>query len=195
MTTKSVIAATMSSAQNVSAHAHQDQPHQLTHLESVSTILFTFACLKVCSLSHQVSHSTIAVLKQRSPISTIAKTGSSLFIKSCIYRCDLFIIAVFAILRFYVLFNSISVISGGWKVDNERLRAMELRLWLRSFRRERGSNSVHWINRTALNPLSCRGSCLENKNSARNGSGISSLSCDVKITLQMHVYLFKVHQN
>ena len=31
-------------------------------------------------------------------------------------------------LRFYVLFNSVSVISGGWEVDNERLCAMELRL-------------------------------------------------------------------
>ena len=31
-------------------------------------------------------------------------------------------------MRFYVLFNSISVISGRWKVDNERLCAMKLRL-------------------------------------------------------------------
>ena len=45
-------------------------------------------------------------------------------------------------LRFYVLLNSISVISGGWEVDNERLRAIELRLWLRRFRLERESNSV-----------------------------------------------------
>ena len=45
-------------------------------------------------------------------------------------------------MRFYVLFNSISVISGQWKVDNERLCAVELRLWLRRFRLERGSNSV-----------------------------------------------------
>ena len=29
-------------------------------------------------------------------------------------------------LRFYVLFHSISVISGRWEVDNERLCAMEL---------------------------------------------------------------------
>ena len=29
-------------------------------------------------------------------------------------------------MRFYVLFNSISVISGRWEVDNERLCAMEL---------------------------------------------------------------------
>ena len=28
-------------------------------------------------------------------------------------------------LRFYVLFNSISVISGRWQVDNERLGTME----------------------------------------------------------------------
>ena len=32
-------------------------------------------------------------------------------------------------LRFYVLFNSISVISGRCLDDNERLCAMELRLW------------------------------------------------------------------
>ena len=44
-------------------------------------------------------------------------------------------------LRFYVLFNSISVISGRWEVDKERLCAMELRLWLR-FRLEQGLNSV-----------------------------------------------------
>ena len=31
-------------------------------------------------------------------------------------------------MRFYVLFNSISVISGRWKVDNGRLCAMKLRL-------------------------------------------------------------------
>ena len=43
-------------------------------------------------------------------------------------------------LRFYVLFNSISVISGRWEVDNERLCAMELRLQLRGFRLERGLN-------------------------------------------------------
>ena len=36
-------------------------------------------------------------------------------------------------LRFYVLFNSISVISGRCLDDNERLCAMELRLQLRRF--------------------------------------------------------------
>ena len=45
-------------------------------------------------------------------------------------------------LRFYVLFNSVSVISGRWEVDNERLYAIELRLRLRRFRLERGSHSV-----------------------------------------------------
>ena len=35
-------------------------------------------------------------------------------------------------LRFYVLFNSISVISGQWADDNERLCAMKPRLQLRS---------------------------------------------------------------
>ena len=45
-------------------------------------------------------------------------------------------------LQFYVLFNSISVILRRWDVDNERLCAMELRLWLRRFRLERRSNSV-----------------------------------------------------
>ena len=39
--------------------------------------------------------------------------------------------------RFYVFFNSISVISGRWEVDNERLCAVELRLWLRGFRLQR----------------------------------------------------------
>ena len=58
----------------------------------------------------------------------------------------------------YVLFNSVSVISGRWEVDNDRLCAMELRLWLRRFRLGRGSNSVRLISRLALNPLSYRGS-------------------------------------
>ena len=44
-------------------------------------------------------------------------------------------------LRFYVLFNSISVISGRWANGNERLCAMEPRLRLRRVRLERGSNS------------------------------------------------------
>ena len=38
--------------------------------------------------------------------------------------------------------NNISVISGRWKVDNERLCAMDLRSRLRRFRLERGS---HWV--------------------------------------------------
>ena len=45
-------------------------------------------------------------------------------------------------LWFYVLFNSISVISGRCLDDNERLCAMELRLRLRRFHLEWGSNSV-----------------------------------------------------
>ena len=44
-------------------------------------------------------------------------------------------------LRFYVLFNSNSVISWRCEVDNERLCAKKLRLRLRRFRLERGSNS------------------------------------------------------
>ena len=43
-------------------------------------------------------------------------------------------------LQFHVLFNGVSVISG--EVDNEGLCAMELRLRLRRFLLERGSNSV-----------------------------------------------------
>ena len=45
-------------------------------------------------------------------------------------------------LGFYVLFNSISVISGLWEVDNERLCAVELSLQLRRFCLEGGSNPV-----------------------------------------------------
>ena len=45
-------------------------------------------------------------------------------------------------LRVNVLFNSVSVISGRREVDNEMLCAMELRLRLRRFRLERGSNTV-----------------------------------------------------
>ena len=43
-------------------------------------------------------------------------------------------------LRFYLIFKSISVISGRCADDNERLCAMEPRLRLRRFRLERGSN-------------------------------------------------------
>ena len=45
-------------------------------------------------------------------------------------------------LQFNVLFKSVSVISGRWNVENERLCAMEFRLRLIRFRLERGSNSV-----------------------------------------------------
>ena len=44
-------------------------------------------------------------------------------------------------LRFYVLFNSISVISWRWEVDNERLCAMETYLRLRRFCLKQGSTS------------------------------------------------------
>ena len=44
-------------------------------------------------------------------------------------------------LRYYVLCDSISVISGRCEVGNERLCAMEARLRLRRFRLQRGSNS------------------------------------------------------
>ena len=37
-------------------------------------------------------------------------------------------------MRFYIIFNSISVISGRWANDNERQCAMEHRLRLRRFR-------------------------------------------------------------
>ena len=43
-------------------------------------------------------------------------------------------------LRIYVRFNSISVISGKWADDNERLCATEPRLRLRRFRLKRGSS-------------------------------------------------------
>ena len=45
-------------------------------------------------------------------------------------------------LRIYVLFNSISVISGRCSDDNERLCAVEHRLRLRRFHLECGSNSA-----------------------------------------------------
>ena len=45
-------------------------------------------------------------------------------------------------LRFYVLFNSISVISGRWADDNERLCAMEHRLRLKRSSPQTGSNSL-----------------------------------------------------
>ena len=44
-------------------------------------------------------------------------------------------------MRFYVIFNSIEVISGQWTDDNEKLCAMEPRLRLGIFHPERGSNS------------------------------------------------------
>ena len=41
-------------------------------------------------------------------------------------------------LRFYALFNSITVTSGRWADDNERLCTMEPRLRLKRFHIERG---------------------------------------------------------
>ena len=43
-------------------------------------------------------------------------------------------------LRFYVFFNSISVISGRWADGNEKLCAVEARLGLRRILLERGTN-------------------------------------------------------
>ena len=43
----------------------------------------------------------------------------------------------------YVLLNSVSVISGRWDVDDERLCPVELCLQLRRFNPQWGSNSVH----------------------------------------------------
>ena len=59
-------------------------------------------------------------------------------------------------LRFYVLFNSISDISGRWADDYEyeSLCAMEPRLWFRRFRLERARIRDRWISRPALNSLS-----------------------------------------
>ena len=55
-------------------------------------------------------------------------------------------------LLFYVLFNSISVISGQWTDENQRLCAVEFRLRLRKFRQ---------ISIPALYPLNFWGSiCL-----------------------------------
>ena len=56
------------------------------------------------------------------------------------------------------LFNSISVISGRWDVDNERLCAMELRFTVLKISPRAEMNSVRYISRTALNPLSYRSS-------------------------------------
>ena len=47
-------------------------------------------------------------------------------------------------LRFYVLFNSTSVILGELDIDNERLYAMELCLRLRSPNGERTISLVNW---------------------------------------------------
>ena len=59
---------------------------------------------------------------------------------------------------FYVLFNSISVISGRCAGNNERLCATELRLRLGRFRLEAGLESRNARSEGKLNPLSYRGS-------------------------------------
>ena len=56
-------------------------------------------------------------------IPEFSRTKSFVF-SSCKYWMD--------DLRFYILFNSISVISGRWTDDNERLCTMESRLRLRA---------------------------------------------------------------
>ena len=69
---------------------------------------------------------------------TVPKTRPTLTKKNHFFKVDCYWMDD---LRFYVLFNSVSIISGRWEVDNERLCAMELRLRLRRFRLERGSAS------------------------------------------------------
>ena len=65
------------------------------------------------------------------------------------------------VLRFYVLFNSISVILGRWAGDNERLCAMEPRLRLKTHSylalggARTNDREISW---PALNPLNYRGS-------------------------------------
>ena len=59
-------------------------------------------------------------------------------------------------LRFYVFFNSISVILGRWTGGNERLCAMESRLRLKRCTAQSGlePRSARSANRPVLNPLS-----------------------------------------
>ena len=64
-------------------------------------------------------------------------------------------------LPFYFLFNSISVISGRWLDDNERLWAMEPCLWLERFPPQAGIEPR--TARSALNPLRYWGSCFRRK--------------------------------
>ena len=66
-------------------------------------------------------------------------------------------------MRFYNFFSHIRFQSyqGRWKIDNQRLCAVEPRLRLRRFCLEQGSNLVCSISRPSLNPLSYRGSLIE----------------------------------
>ena len=45
-------------------------------------------------------------------------------------------------MRFYVLFNGVSIISGRWEDDNESLVQWNPVYGMKDFRVERGSNSV-----------------------------------------------------
>ena len=67
-------------------------------------------------------------------------------------------------LQLYVLFNSFSVISGRWVDDNERLCAVEPRLWLGRVCHDWGLNPRPLDRRPGLNPLSYQGS---NKNEVK----------------------------
>ena len=64
-------------------------------------------------------------------------------------------------LQFYVLLNSISVISGRWAGGNERLCAMEPRLRLSRLGLERAFLGTARSVRPALNPLSYRSCSIE----------------------------------
>ena len=73
-------------------------------------------------------------------------------------------------LQFYILFNSVSVLSEQWEVDNERLCAMELHYYLRRFRLDPGSNLVHYISRPVLNSyLELCSSACKNADGKENG--------------------------
>ena len=64
-------------------------------------------------------------------------------------------------LRFYVLFNSISVTSGRWLDENEKLCAMEPSFTIEKIIASGGARTHdRYISRSALNPLSYWGSSV-----------------------------------
>ena len=96
-----------------------------------------FSCSSLAFLIQQAVMVVQQVIRSMGPLSCFKKGSNFDFL------IDMYLLGNVLdgwMTRFYVLFNSISVLSRQWTDDNERPCSMEPRLRLRTFRLERNSN-------------------------------------------------------